>query len=124
MEEIINNKCKHYVLGECSQKHHDNCKGMMNCINDLENENEQLKEKFKQVTILLPKEIDDMEKLVWTLNFDTLVADLAKYKTALEEIKGTIKHFKTYFSEKELNKVKFSDITVIEEIISEVENER
>ena len=38
---------------------------------------------------------------------------------ALEEIKGTIKHFKTYFSEKELNKVKFSDITVIEEIITE-----
>ena len=45
-----------------------------------------------------------------------------KYKTTIKEIKGTIKHFKTYFSEKELNKVKFSDITVIEEIISEVEN--
>ena len=42
-----------------------------------------------------------------------------KYHKALEEIKGTIKHFKTYFSEQELNKVKFSDITVIEEIITE-----
>ncbi len=42
--------CSHYVLGECSQEHHNNCVGTDQCIKDLEQqlqrlqaENEELK---------------------------------------------------------------------------------
>ena len=50
--------------------------------------------------------------------------ELEKYQNALEEIKRVIEHFKKYFSEEELNRVRFSDITTIEQIISEVTNDR
>ena len=36
------NYCSHYVLGECTQAHHNNCVGMTRCIRDLEN-------KFKKI---------------------------------------------------------------------------
>ena len=39
--------CSHYVLGECSQKHHDNCVGTDKCIQDLELKIKQLKEALK-----------------------------------------------------------------------------
>ena len=35
--------CSHYVLGECSQKHHNNCVGRNQCIKDLEQQLDQLK---------------------------------------------------------------------------------
>ena len=39
--------CSHYVLSECSQKHHDNCVGTDKCIQDLELKIKQLKEALK-----------------------------------------------------------------------------
>ena len=39
--------CSHYVLSECSQKHHDNCVGTDKCIQDLELKIKQLKETLK-----------------------------------------------------------------------------
>ena len=38
--------CSHYVLSECSQKHHDNCVGTDKCIHDLELKIKQLKDAF------------------------------------------------------------------------------
>ena len=40
--------CSHYVLGECSQKHHNNCVGRNQCIKDLEQECEALKAELEQ----------------------------------------------------------------------------
>ena len=36
--------CPHYVLGECSQEHHNNCVGRNQCIKDLEQKLEKIKE--------------------------------------------------------------------------------
>ena len=36
--------CFHYVLGECSQKHHNNCVGRNQCIKDLEQRLEKIKQ--------------------------------------------------------------------------------
>ncbi len=36
--------CSHYVLGECSEEHHNICVGRNQCIKDLEQENSRLKE--------------------------------------------------------------------------------
>ena len=38
--------CSHYVLAECSQKHHNNCVGRNQCIKDLEQECEELKKEL------------------------------------------------------------------------------
>lgn len=44
---IRKNICSHYVLGECSQNHHDNCVGRNQCIKDLEQEYEELKKQLE-----------------------------------------------------------------------------
>ncbi len=42
-------KCKHLVLDECSQEHHNNCLGMQQCILDLEQENKRLREALEKI---------------------------------------------------------------------------
>ena len=46
--------CTHYVLGECSQKHHNNCVGRNQCIKDLEQKLEKIKEHLETVSYLAP----------------------------------------------------------------------
>ena len=53
-ETMHKDRCTHYVLGECSQEHHNNCVGRNQCIKDLEQENERLKV-YKSITPLKVK---------------------------------------------------------------------
>lgn len=55
-------------------------------IEQIKNENKELKEKFKQITVLLPQRTKNIKEAKMLLNFDKLVADCARYKTALKEI--------------------------------------
>ncbi len=76
--------CSHYVLGECSQEHHENCVGKKQCIHDLEQiisnlkaENEKLKAEVEDLNFYI-----DSYKQVWEVD---------KYRKALEEIRGIAK---------------------------------
>lgn len=70
-ETIKKGRCPHYVLGECSQKHHNNCVGRNQCIKDLEQENEKLKV-WKSITPLktkmLVKALTEIKDIVETCN--------------------------------------------------------
>lgn len=85
----------------------------------LEQENEELKARLRPLEDSYFNGLSSIEIAGLAKKSIRITSYNRQLEHALEEIKGTIKHFKTYFSEKELNKVKFSDITVIEEIIAE-----
>ena len=56
--------CSHYVLGECSQNHHNNCVGRNQCIKDLEQECERLENENKRLVGELANPIfDSFEEL-------------------------------------------------------------
>lgn len=66
-EAIRKDFCTHYVLGECSQEHHNNCVGMRRCIKDLEQENEELKNFHINLVGVKECEIKELVKLKQTL---------------------------------------------------------
>ena len=45
----IEPRCKHLVLDECSQEHHNNCVGLRQCILDMEKQNLALKEENEKL---------------------------------------------------------------------------
>lgn len=90
LKEIMHKDfCTHYVLGECSQKHHNNCVGRNQCIKDLEQEIEELKiyiESNKQ-------QVKEVETLV--MDNDRLINELTQYKQTLTDIKEITEDAKT-----------------------------
>ena len=77
-EAMRKNRCTHYVLGECSQNHHNNCVGKKQCIKDLERECEKLKEE-KQGLI---KDWEEKKNLAYEI-----ACKNEKLKQTLKEIK-------------------------------------
>ena len=79
--------CSHYVLGECSQKHHNNCVGRNQCIKDLEQECEMFERALKEKT-------DEYNKLI--VNYDACVSMANKQ---LDQLKAENKRLKQAFAE-------------------------
>ena len=144
---ICKDICSHYVLGECSQKHHNNCVGRNQCIKDLEQECENNKTAYQMELDIYNQECFNLqEELKETLeqldqlkaeneglkNFhinlvgvkECEIKELIKYKQALTEIKDIVEFgFRPYKVCGEYNNC----CDVLNEIlqkISEVENER
>lgn len=58
------NKCPHYVLGECSHGHHENCYGMAKCIEDLEQECDELQKQCVKYAQINEQETKDYAELL------------------------------------------------------------
>ena len=88
--------CSHYVLGECSQKHHNNCVGRNQCIKDLEQECEQLKGTF-----------DGLFKVQYQLadNNKKLRQCLTEIKEIAEDQKDVLESMRIDVLEQILNKI-------------------
>ena len=93
--------CSHYVLGECSEKHHNNCVGRNQCIKDLEQENEKLKEAYDEIfnnseilhennclRISNQKLLEDLEQAETSMM--AWKEDCIKLRKALEEIRSIL----------------------------------
>ena len=96
-ETIHKDRCTHYVLSECSQEHHSNCVGKNQCIKDLEQENEKLKNERKilddetLVVEITEQQFEEYQKLKQTLTeirnvLDTYYDDDWKATREIEKI--------------------------------------
>lgn len=86
------NRCQHYVLGECSQGHHNNCFGMQQCILDLERQVSELandRNVYKKLTEDWQKITEELQNdslhNVAPINFNKTVKQLLSEKQVLVE---------------------------------------
>lgn len=106
--------CSHYVLGECSQEHHNNCVGTKQCIKDLEKQlqrKEQECEKLKIELELITNETD-----VYKKELSSIYDRKNRYHQALEKIEdlatnGYLKGSR-FYEAKELQQI----LTIINEV--------
>ena len=82
--------CTHYVLGECSQEHHNNCVGRNQCIKDLEQENKELKV-YKSITPLKTKMLVKALSEIKQLLEDALNTDKTSTEQSFDNIHKAIK---------------------------------
>lgn len=78
--------CSHYVLGECSQKHHNNCVGRSQCIKDLEQQLDQLKAENEELKETIQRHDNDNNALLKEVE-DELCEYYRRHRECLTEIK-------------------------------------
>lgn len=91
--------CSHYVLGECSQEHNDNCPGTDKCIKaleqDLQNKQQECEELVKQYKNLCKYQLEEKSRIEQDhVNF---IDEINRYKQVLDEIEEIINslHYQT-----------------------------